>query len=429
MAKEKNVQSVKGMADILPPQSGLWLAFEEIIRDWATSYGYQFIRTPILEKTDLFVRSIGEATDIVEKEMYTFMDYDESVTMRPENTASCVRAVLERNLIRERPQRLWYTGPMFRHEKPQLGRYRQFYQAGVEALGFPGPDVDVELIIMTHELWKKLGIGQYVALHINTLGQKEERQAHRAALIEYFEQHQDILDEDAKRRLHINPLRILDSKNPALQDMIEAAPKLSDYLQEDSIQFYNKFKSALEALQIPYVENPRLVRGLDYYNLTVFEWVTTELGAQGTVCGGGRYDGLVEELGGKPTPGVGFAMGLDRLLLLINEKGCLTDRFTCPDVYIVHQGENSDIYAFKIAEGLRKEGFNVLQYSGPEANFKKQMSRANDSGSLAAVIIGENEIIANNLTIKHLREEQPQQTMDLENSVIQLKQWKSKYGI
>ena len=424
MAKDKKIERVKGMRDILPPDSGLWLAFERIICDWATSYGYQFIRTPILEKTDLFVRSIGEATDIVEKEMYTFMDYDESVTMRPENTASCVRAVLKENLIRERPQRLWYTGPMFRHEKQQLGRYRQFYQTGVEALGFPGPDVDVELIIMTHELWKKLGINQYVELHINTLGQKEERQAHRKALIEYFEQHQDILDEDCKRRLYVNPLRILDSKNPDLQNIIEAAPKLSDYLQGDSVQFYNTFKSALDALQIRYVENPRLVRGLDYYNLTVFEWVTTELGSQGTVCGGGRYDGLVEELGGKPTPGVGFAMGLDRLLLLIKEKGCLTDHFTCPDVYIVHQGENSSIYAFKTAESLRKEGFNVLQYSGAQANFKKQMSRANDSGALAVIIIGEDEMITNNLTLKHLREEHPQQTLNLEQAIIQLKQWK-----
>lgn len=424
MAKDKKIESVKGMNDILPPDSGLWLAFERIICDWATSYGYQFIRTPILEKTNLFVRSIGEATDIVEKEMYTFMDYDESVTMRPENTASCVRAVLEKNLIRERPQRLWYTGPMFRHEKPQLGRYRQFYQTGVEALGFPGPDVDVELIIMTHELWKKLGIDQYVELHINTLGQKEERQAHRKALIAYFEQHQDILDEDCKRRLYVNPLRILDSKNPDLQNIIEAAPKLSEYLQAESIQFYNTFKSALDALQIRYVENPRLVRGLDYYNLTVFEWVTTELGSQGTVCGGGRYDGLVEELGGKPTPGVGFAMGLDRLLLLIKEKGRLTDHFSNPDVYIVHQGENSNIYAFKTAESLRKQGLNVLQYSGQAANFKKQMSRANDSGALAVVIIGEDEIAANNLTLKHLREEQPQQTLNLEQAIIQLKQWK-----
>lgn len=420
---EIKIQKLGGMADVLPDQSGSWLSFEEIIRDAATSYGYKHIRTPILEKTGLFTRSIGEATDIVEKEMYTFMDYDESVTMRPENTASCVRAVLENNLLYNAPQRLWYLGPMFRHEKQQLGRYRQFHQMGMEALGFFDPAVDVELIEMTYQLWKKFGIDQHVELQINNLGQKEERKAHREALIAYFEQHQDILDKDAKRRLYTNPLRILDSKEPSMQEMIEAAPKLKDYLTEESICFFDTVKSMLDTLGIAYVENPRLVRGLDYYNLTVFEWVTSELGSQGTVCGGGRYDGLVEELGGKPTPGVGFAMGLERLLLLIQAKGQLTDKFSQPDVYIAALGEGTSIYALKAARCLRDAGFKVLQHAGG-GNFKKQMKYADASGALCAIIVGENEVTSNTFTLKHLRQEQEQQTLTMENLINQLNNWK-----
>ena len=417
------IQRLAGMADILPEQSGYWLTFEQIIRDWAASYGYQHIRTPILEKTGLFVRSIGEATDIVEKEMYTFMDYDESVTMRPENTASCVRAVLEASLLYNSPQRLWYLGPMFRHEKQQLGRYRQFHQMGAEALGFSTPDVDAELIAMTHQLWQKLGIGDYVELQLNNLGQKEERKAHREALIAYFEKNQALLDEDAKRRLYMNPLRILDSKTPEMQEMIEAAPKLKEYLQAESIQFFETVKAMLDTLGIAYVENPRLVRGLDYYNLTVFEWVTTELGSQGTVCGGGRYDGLAEELGGTPAPGVGFAMGLERLLLLTQAKGELVDLFSQPDIYILQQGEGAAVYALQTAQRLREEGFRVLQHAAG-GNFKKQMKHADASGALFSVIIGEDELSSETLTIKHLRQDEAQQTLGLEDSINQLKKWK-----
>lgn len=419
----QKLQAVKGMNDILPAQSSLWEAFEQVVRTWLSSYGYQNIRTPIVENTALFVRSIGEATDIVEKEMYTFIDSlnDDSLTLRPEGTAACLRAVLEHNLLYNNTQRLWYMGPMFRHERPQKGRYRQFHQIGVEALGFDGPDVDAELIAMSYDLWKRLGLSESVSLEINSLGQKEERVKHREALIAHLEKYSAILDEDGKRRMYTNPLRVLDTKNPAMQEMAESAPKLMDYLGEESLKHYQEFKSMIEALGIKYTENPRLVRGLDYYNLSVFEWVTTELGAQGTVCAGGRYDGLIEELGGKSTPAVGFAMGMERLLLLIEDKGCLKAENT-PDVYVLQQGDGAALYGLKISQSLRATGFKVLQHAGT-ASFKSQMKKADASGANFAIIIGENEMEAGAVTLKDLRGQKEQITVDAAEIITQLKIW------
>ena len=356
----QNIQSVRGMNDILPGESELWELFDDTVRAWLKAYGYRPIRLPIVEPTPLFKRAIGEVTDIVEKEMYSFTDSlnGETLTLRPEGTAGCVRAVIQHKLAAQQPQRLYYMGQMFRHERPQKGRYRQFNQVGVEAFGYAGPDIDAELILMGARLWDDLGL-EGIKLQLNTLGQAAERAVHRAELIAYFERHAELLDEDARRRLHTNPLRILDSKNPHMQEMIAGAPRLIDFLGAESLAHFEGVQQVLRDVGIPYEINPRLVRGLDYYNLTVFEWVTDKLGAQGTVCAGGRYDGLVEQLGGKPTPACGFAMGVERLVALISDSG-QAPALEVPDVYLVHQGSEAARLAPRVAEGLRDVGLNLV---------------------------------------------------------------------
>lgn len=398
----KSIQAVRGMNDILPAEAGLWEFFEDTVRDWLRAYGYQQIRTPIVEPTELFVRSIGECTDIVEKEMYSFEDRlnGEQLTLRPEGTASCVRAVVQHNLLYNAPQRLWYAGPMFRHERPQKGRYRQFHQIGVESLGFAGPDMDAEHIIMTARLWKLLGLSD-VVLEIHTLGSHTARARYRTRLIAYFEQHLEALDEDARRRLYSNPLRILDSKNPAMQALIEAAPLLMDDLDDASRAHFEQLQGLLRAAGVNYHVNTRLVRGLDYYNATVFEWVTTHLGAHGTVCAGGRFDGLVEQLGGKPAPACGYAMGVERLLALLGEQGFQPPQLV-PDAYVVHMGEQADSLAWQAAEQLRDAGLAVVLHCGG-GNFKAQMKKADASGARYAVIIGDDEAAAQEVSIKPLR--------------------------
>ncbi|MBP9803871.1 MAG: histidine--tRNA ligase [Candidatus Accumulibacter sp.] len=402
------IQSVRGMNDILPDEAEFWDMFDEIIRSWLKSYGYRPLRLPIVEPTPLFKRAIGEVTDIVEKEMYSFVDSlnGEALTLRPEGTAGCVRAVIQHNLIAQQPQRLYYMGQMFRHERPQKGRYRQFYQVGVEALGFPGPDVDGEQILMGARLWDDLGLDG-IKLQLNNLGQPAERARHRAELISYFERHDGELDEDGRRRLHSNPLRILDSKNPALQELILGAPQLIDHLGGESLAHFDGVQQVLRDAGQPFEINPRLVRGLDYYNLTVFEWVTDRLGAQGTVCAGGRYDGLVEQLGGKPAPACGFAMGVERLIALIREAGGET-RAAAVDVYVVHQGAAASRLAARVAEGLRDRGIDVLFHCGG-GSFKAQMKKADASGARFAAIIGDDEASAGEVTLKPLRSfgEQP----------------------
>ncbi|MBN9694700.1 MAG: histidine--tRNA ligase [Zoogloea sp.] len=399
----KTLQAVRGMNDILPDDAEVWEQFEDIVRNWLHSYGYRPIRMPIVEPTPLFKRAIGEVTDIVEKEMYSFEDAlnGEHLTLRPEGTASCVRAAIQHNLLFGQPRRLYYHGPMFRHERPQKGRYRQFHQVGVEALGFEGPDVDAEHILMCARLWDDLGL-EDVKLEINSLGSSEERAAHRAALITYLEQHQDRLDEDGKRRLYTNPLRILDTKNPDLQGIVEAAPKLADFLGEESLRHFDGVQTLLKDAGLPYRINHRLVRGLDYYNRTVFEWVTTRLGAQGTICAGGRYDGLVAQLGGKPAPAAGFAMGVERLLSLWQECGGEAERVV-PDVYVVHAGEAAQRAAFRVAEALRGTGFSVTLHCGG-GGFKSQMKRADASGAPFAVVIGDDEAAAGEVSLKPLRD-------------------------
>ena len=415
----KTVQAIRGMNDLLPGESHLWEFFEDTVRDWLRGYGYRQIRMPILERTELFVRSIGEVTDIVEKEMYTFIDQlnNESLTLRPEGTASCVRAVLEHNLLYGGPQRLYYAGPMFRHERPQKGRYRQFHQVGVEALGFPGPDVDAEHIVMGARLWRRLGLDS-VELELGTLGDAEARARHRARLVEHFQRHEAALDADARRRLHSNPLRILDSKNPAMQPLIEAAPRLMDDLDEESLRHFEELQVLLRRHNIAFRVNPRLVRGLDYYNRSVYEWVTTRLGAQGTVCAGGRYDGLVEQLGGKPAPACGFAMGVERLLALMQESGAgIAPART--DVYLVHQGQQASAWAARVGEDLRERGLSVLLHCGG-GGFKAQMKKADASGALAAVIIGDDEAQAGEVSVKPLRSpgEQARATVDVAADLI-----------
>jgi len=396
-----NIQSVRGMNDCLPEVTDTWQAFEAIIRDWLRRYGYREMRTPILEHTGLFKRAIGEVTDIVEKEMYTFVDElnGESMTLRPEGTASSVRAVIQHNLLYDGGKRLWYTGPMFRHERPQKGRYRQFHQVGVEALGFAGPDVDAELIVMCADLWRALGIAP--TLQINTLGDVESRHRHRSKLIAYFEAHQDALDEDSTRRLHSNPLRILDSKNPAMQALNDAAPQLINELDDAARAHFDALQGLLHANGIAFEINPRLVRGLDYYNRTVFEWVTDQLGAQGTVCAGGRYDGLIEQLGGKSAPAAGFAMGIERLLALM-ELGTTTLAPTLPDAYIVHAGDAAQAFAWNVATALRGAGLAAVLHCGG-GSFKSQMKKADASRARFAVIIGDDEAAAQQVTLKPLR--------------------------
>ena len=399
----KTLQAVRGMNDILPDDAEVWEQFEDIVRDWLRSYGYRPIRMPIVEPTPLFKRAIGEVTDMVEKEMYSFEDAlnGEHLTLRPEGTASCVRAAIQHNLLFGSPRRLYYHGPMFRHERPQKGRYRQFHQVGVEALGFDGPDIDAEHILMCARLWDDLGL-EDVKLEINSLGSSEERAAHRAALIAYLEAHKDSLDEDGQRRLYTNPLRILDTKNPDLQAIVEAAPKLADFLGDESIKHFDGVQAILKDAGLPYRINHRLVRGLDYYNRTVFEWVTTRLGAQGTICAGGRYDGLVAQLGGKPAPAAGFAMGVERLLALWQESGGQAERIV-PDVYLVHAGEAAQRAAFRVAEGLRGTGFAVTLHCGG-GSFKSQMKRADASGAPFAVVIGDDEAAAGEVSLKPLRD-------------------------
>jgi histidyl-tRNA synthetase len=410
------IQAIRGMNDILPEHADLWTFFEDTVEDWLRSYGYRSIRMPIVEQTALFKRAIGEVTDIVEKEMYTFVDAlnGDSLTLRPEGTASCVRAAIQHNLLYNAPQRLYYTGPMFRHERPQKGRYRQFHQVGVESLGFAGPDMDAEHIIMTARLWKRLGLPD-IELQINTLGNSADRARHRARLVHYLEQHVDILDEDSRRRLHTNPLRVLDSKNPALQEIIEAAPKLLDDLDEVSLKHFEDLQVILRDAGIEYQINPRLVRGLDYYNFTVFEWVTTKLGAQGTVCAGGRYDGLIEQIGGKPAPACGFAMGVERLLALLEEYAFQAPR-VAPDVYLVHQGDAANKFAMVAAEQLRDQGLHVLLHCGG-GSFKSQMKKADASGARYALIIGDDEAGAGEVSLKPLRDLGEQMRMTVDSAV------------
>ncbi len=415
-------RAVRGMNDILPADGPLWQRFEAIVRGWLASYGYSEIRTPILEQTSLFKRAIGEVTDIVEKEMYTFIDElnGESLTLRPEGTASCVRAVIEHNLLFDGGKRLWYQGPMFRHERPQKGRYRQFHQVGVEALGFAGPDVDVEHLLMTARLWRLLGLAGDVRLEINSLGGPESRARHRQKLIEYFQANEALLDEDAQRRLHTNPLRILDTKNPAMQPLVEAAPRLMDELDEAALGHFEAVKQALQDAGIPFSVNTRLVRGLDYYNYTVFEWVTEKLGAQGTVCAGGRYDGLVAQLGGKPTPACGFAMGVERLLALMLETG-QAGTLARPDAYVVNVGASAGRFALQAAETLRDAGLAVTVHGGG-GSFKSQMKKADASGARFGIIIGDDEAAAGVLGCKPLRQDGQQQRCSLAQAVEFIKE-------
>ncbi|MGQ9685670.1 MAG: histidine--tRNA ligase [Thiobacillaceae bacterium] len=414
------LRAVRGMNDILPAETPLWQQFESIVRKWLAAYGYKEIRTPILEHTGLFKRAIGEVTDIVEKEMYTFIDElnGESLTLRPEGTASGVRATIEHNLLFDGGKRLWYMGPMFRHERPQKGRYRQFHQVGVEALGFTGPDLDIEHLLMTARLWRMLGIADHIRLEINTLGGHEARARHRQKLIAYFEARHEVLDEDARRRLFSNPLRILDSKNPAMQEVIEAAPRLMDELDDAARQHFDAVRQGLEDAGIAYRINPRLVRGLDYYNYTVFEWITDRLGAQGTVCAGGRYDGLVEQLGGRPAPACGFAMGIERVLALLTETGQRIDE-PAPDAYIVHVGDAAARFARRVGERLRDAGLKVVTHGGG-GSFKSQMKKADASLARYAILIGEEEAAAGQVSLKPLRTGGEQRRLDLEQTLLLL---------
>jgi len=404
------IQAVRGMNDVLPEETRLWLDFEAKVGAWLERYGYRNIRMPLVEPTQLFRRAIGEVTDIVEKEMYSWRDElnGEDLTLRPEGTASCVRAAIEHHLLYDGPKRLWYLGPMYRHERPQKGRYRQFHQYGVEALGFAGPDVDAELIVLCARLWSELGL-EGLRLELNTIGSAEERSRHRADLVRHLERNVERLDADAKRRLHTNPLRILDSKNPMVQEVVDSAPSLMDYLGEASLAHFEGLRRLLAAAKVHYTINPRLVRGLDYYNLTVFEWISDRLGAQGTVCGGGRYDGLFALIGGKPAPAAGFATGNERLIALLQDAG-RTPGPIAPDAYVVAQGEGTFEYAFTLAEALRAAGHAVVQHAGG-GSFKSQMKKADASGAWSALIVGEDELRAGEVSVKALRQERPQQRM------------------
>ena len=407
----KFIQSVRGMHDVLPSETPRWQQFEAVVQNIMQQYGYSEIRMPLVESTDLFCRSIGEVTDIVEKEMYTFDDRNgDKLTLRPEGTASCVRAGIQHGLLHNQVQRLWYNGPMFRHERPQKGRYRQFHQFGVEVYGISSPDIDAELILIGARLWQRLGLDN-IRLELNTLGSAQARADYKQVLVDYLQAHREALDADSLRRLDSNPLRILDSKNPALKTILDEAPSLLDYLDDESREQFEQLKQYLESAGIAYTINPRLVRGLDYYCKTVFEWVTDELGAQGTVCAGGRYDGLVSQLGGKPTPAIGFAMGVERLLSLLELKQEQADS-SLADVYIIVQGEGSDIPGLLLAESLRETlpDSRVLLHCGG-GSMKSQMKKADKSGARFAFILGEDEIAAQSLTVKYLREDKPQQVI------------------
>ncbi|MFL0810743.1 MAG: histidine--tRNA ligase [Agarilytica sp.] len=416
---EKKIQAVKGMNDLLPSESPTWQYLEAKITDVLQAYAYQEIRFPIMEKTELFQRGIGEVTDIVEKEMYTFTAKGgDSLTLRPEGTASCVRACEQNKLLFDRGnlvQKLWYMGPMFRHERPQKGRLRQFHQVGVETFGLAGPDIDVELLAMTHRLWQELGIDEYVELQINTLGTNEARANYRAALVEFLTAHKDQLDEDSVKRIDRNPLRVLDSKSPDTQAVLNDAPTLMDYLDDESREHFAQITSLLDSLGIAYAINPRLVRGLDYYGRTVFEWVTNTLGAQGTVCAGGRYDGLVEELGGKPTPAVGFAMGLERLALMLEEKNLVPEDINrVADVYLLVSGDTL-APAYKLAEHIRSTlPYLRLQMHSGGGSFKSQMKKADKSGADIALILGENEVNSGVVAVKYLRENKEQHSVSFD---------------
>jgi histidyl-tRNA synthetase len=402
------LQAIRGMNDVLPEEMARWRVFGAIVEAWLERWGYRAIRTPLVEHTALFRRAIGEATDIVEKEMYSWRDElnAEELTLRPEGTASTVRAAIEHSLVYDGPKRLWYGGPMYRHERPQKGRYREFHQYGAEAFGFPGPDVDAELIVMCARLWPELGL-KGLRLELNSIGSAEERARHRADLVKHLEAHEAKLDADARRRLHSNPLRVLDSKNPMVREVVATAPPLAQYLGEASLAHFEGLKALLSAAGVEYTVNPRLVRGLDYYNLTVFEWITDALGAQGTVCGGGRYDGLFAQLGGRPTPGVGFAMGCERLVALMKDAGG-GPAAPRPDAYLLHQGEGTLAYAFTLADALRAAGHAVVLHAGG-GSFKSQMKKADASGAWAALIVGEEEARAQEVSVKALRKGDAQQ--------------------
>ena len=424
MAKQQAIQAIRGMHDILPEQSPYWQWLEQQAKQVLAAYGYQEIRLPIVEKTELFQRSIGEVTDIVEKEMYTFDDRNgDSLTLRPEGTAGCLRACLEHGLLHNQSHRLWYLGPMFRHERPQKGRYRQFYQLGVETYGMAGPDIDAELIALTDRLWKALGIRTAVQLQINSLGTSEERAVYRQQLVAYFQQHLDQLDEDSLRRLDSNPLRILDSKNPDLQAVIAHAPVLLDHLGADSLAHFNQLKDTLDQLQIDYQLNTRLVRGLDYYGKTVFEWVTDQLGSQGTVCAGGRYDGLIAQLGGKDNHAVGFAMGIERLLALVE----LRDDFQLApaiDVYMIRVGNLAEQSGALLAESLRTALPQLkLQVNCGGGSFKSQFKKADKSGAAFAIIIGDDEAQQGLVALKPLRTDAEQSTLSHAALQDTLTQW------
>jgi histidyl-tRNA synthetase len=409
MAEKLN--AVKGMNDILPPESARWEWLEATVRDLMGRFAYRNVRTPILEHTALFVRGIGEVTDIVEKEMYSFQDRSDKygdndhLTLRPENTAGLVRAVIEHNMLYDGGKRLWYTGPMFRREKPQRGRFRQFHQIGAEALGFAGPDVDAELILLANALWKAIGLTD-VRLELNSLGQPAERALHRAELIAHFEKHADKLDEDGKRRLHSNPLRILDTKNPAMKEVVESAPKLLDFLGAESLAHFNGLKAILDANGVAYTINPRLVRGLDYYNLSVFEFVTDRLGSQGTVCAGGRYDDLIAQIGGKPAPAVGWAMGVERVLDLMKEQGAAIEA-PVPDVYAVVPDAAAMPVVLRTLQQLRDAGVRVQMHAATVdgmGSFKSQFKKADASGATYALIFGADELARGEVTLKSLRD-------------------------
>ncbi|MDO6446568.1 histidine--tRNA ligase [Colwellia sp. 1_MG-2023] len=409
----KTIQAIRGMNDCLPTETNIWQMVESVLRRVASNYGFAEIRMPIVESTALFKRSIGEVTDIVEKEMYTFDDRNgDSLTLRPEGTACCVRAGNQHGLLYNQEQRLWYMGPMFRHERPQKGRYRQFHQFGLEAFGIATPDIDAEIILLTSRLWRELGINEFVTLELNSLGSNEERVNYRDALVEFLTTKQDLLDEDSKRRMHTNPLRVLDSKNPEVQQALVGAPKLADYFGQDSLEHFEGVCQRLDDAGIEYVINDKLVRGLDYYNRTVFEWVTDSLGSQGTVCAGGRYDGLVEQLGGKATPGVGFAIGIERLVLMLTSLEKVQNIRPQVDAYIIMLGEGADVKGNALAEQWRDEVNEIrIQCHCGGGNMKKQMKRADKSGAQVAIIIGEDEIANEVVTIKYLRGQHEQQSM------------------
>ena len=401
----KNIQAIRGMNDYLPADTAIWQRIEGTLKQVLASYGYSEIRLPIVEHTPLFSRAIGEVTDVVEKEMYTFEDRNgESLTLRPEGTAGCVRAGIEHGLLYNQEQRLWYTGPMFLYERPQKGRYRQFHQMGVEVFGLQGPDVDAELIMMTARWWKALGIAEHVELELNSIGSLDARANYRSALVAFLEQHQDVLDEDCKRRMYTNPLRVLDSKNPDIQKLLNDAPTLGEFLDEESREHFSGLCALLDDAGISYRINQRLVRGLDYYNRTVFEWVTSSLGSQGTVCGGGRYDGLVEQLGGRATPAVGFAMGMERLVLLVQAVNPEFEPTRIVDVYVIASGQGVQSAAMQLAEKLRDAdpALKMMTNFGG-GNFKKQFARADKWGARIALVLGEDEVKAGQVVVKDLR--------------------------